>query len=153
QARVWLVRYLGEHRRLDSVSVAGADAYKGHMIQNKLSKATIAKRGRDNRHFFENARRRGLVDKNSLFYLQGAVKGDSPRRVFVAAADVEKVIAEVPDPQWKLLIALARYGGLRVPSEPLALTWRDVDFEHKRFIVRASKTAHHQDNGVRVVPM
>ena len=57
------------------------------------------------------------------------------------------------DPQWKLLIALARWGGLRIPSEALALTWRDVDFDGKRFIVRASKTEHHEDGGVRVVPM
>jgi integrase len=33
------------------------------------------------------------------------------------------------------------------------LTWRDVDFEHSRFIVRASKTEHHADGGIRVVPM
>ena len=33
------------------------------------------------------------------------------------------------------------------------MTWRDVDFAGKRFIVRASKTEHHEDGGVRVVPM
>jgi len=53
------------------------------------------------------------------------------------------------DPQ----IVLARWGGLRIPSEALALTWREVDFAQSRFIVRATKTAHHQDGGVRVVPM
>ncbi len=57
------------------------------------------------------------------------------------------------DPQWKLLIALARWGGLRVPSEPLALKWGDVDFAGQRFIVRASKNEHHADGGVRNVPM
>jgi integrase len=42
---------------------------------------------------------------------------------------------------------------LRTPTEPLALTWRDVDFEHGRFIIRSSKTEHHADGGVRIVPM
>lgn len=52
-----------------------------------------------------------------------------------------------------MLIALARWGGLRTPSEPLALKWTDVDFDRRRFIVRASKTEHHEAGGVRVVPM
>jgi hypothetical protein len=33
------------------------------------------------------------------------------------------------------------------------MTWRDVDFAGNRFIVRASKTEHHADGGIRVVPM
>ena len=49
--------------------------------------------------------------------------------------------------------ALARWGGLRCPSEVLRLTWQDVDFEHDRFVVHASKTASHADGGVRTVPM
>ena len=44
-------------------------------------------------------------------------------------------------------------GGLRCPSEIFGLKWQDVDFEHKRFVVRASKTEHHADGGIRTVPM
>ncbi|MHB1156446.1 MAG: site-specific integrase [Phycisphaerales bacterium] len=51
------------------------------------------------------------------------------------------------------MIALARWGGLRIPSEALALTWKDIDFAKKRFIVRSLKTEHHADGGVRIVPM
>jgi integrase len=39
-----------------------------------------------------------------------------------------------------LLIALSRFGGLRCPSEHLALRWQDVDWEHKRFRVDSTKT-------------
>jgi hypothetical protein len=46
-----------------------------------------------------------------------------------------------------LLVALSRYGGLRCPSEHLALTWADVDWERQRFLVRSSKT------GERWVPL
>ena len=34
-----------------------------------------------------------------------------------------------PDKQWQLLFALSRYGGLRCPSEHLALRWGDVDWD------------------------
>ena len=45
---------------------------------------------------------------------------------------------------------LARYGGLRCPSEVVALTWADVDWERGRFLVKAPKTAHHADGRSRV---
>jgi len=38
-------------------------------------------------------------------------------------------------------------------AEALTLTWRDVDFAGRRFIVRASKTKHHADGAIRVVGM
>jgi len=153
QSRIWSVRFLGEDRHIAKVTVTDADAYRAHMIESKLAKATIAKRCRYARHFLEVAKRRGLVDSNPFWHISGSVVGNTNRRAFVSIDIVEKVIAVVPDPQWKLLIALARWGGLRVPSEALALTWKDVDFAGKKFIVRASKTAHHEDGGIRVVPM
>jgi hypothetical protein len=57
-----------------------------------------------------------------------------------------------PDHEWRLLLALARYGGLRTPSEPLALEWTDVNWERQRFRVIAPKT-EHQDGGERWVPL
>jgi len=50
-------------------------------------------------------------------------------------------------------LGLARFGGLRCPSEILRLKWIDVDFEKQRFTVHASKTEHHADKGIRTVPM
>ncbi len=153
QSRIWLVRFLGEDRRMDRVTVADADAYKAHMIGSGLARATIAKRCRYARHFFEVAKRRGIVRVNPFAHIKGAVTGNVERRVFVPGELVAKVMAVAPDPQWKLLIALGRWGGLRMPSEALTLTWADVDFAEKRFIIRSSKTAHHADGGIRVVPM
>jgi len=52
-----------------------------------------------------------------------------------------------------LLIALSRFGGLRVPSEALGLRWSDVDWEHNRLTVRSAKTEHHQGHSERIVPL
>jgi len=52
-----------------------------------------------------------------------------------------------------LLFALSRFGGLRCPSEHLALTWNDVDWERNRFRVTSPKTAHHEGRGERWVPI
>ena len=52
----------------------------------------------------------------------------SERRAYVAVEDVERVIEYCPSVLWRLLVALARFGGLRVPSEAFSLTWGDVDW-------------------------
>ena len=39
--------------------------------------------------------------------------------------------------------ALSRYGGLRCPSEHLALKWSDVDWDKSRIRVPSPKTEHH----------
>ncbi len=153
QTRDRLYSHLGKDRPMGKVTPADADAFRAKLIAAKLAKATVNKRCRYARHFFEVAKRRKLIAENPFGHISGAVKGNPARRMFIPAQTIDKVIAIAPDPQWKLLIALARYGGLRIPSEALALTWGDVDFERCRFTVRASKTEHHEDGGVRVVPM
>ncbi|QOV92540.1 site-specific integrase [Humisphaera borealis] len=153
QARRWLVKFLGEGKAVASVTPSDADAYRAFLQSESRAKATVAKWCGYARHFFEVARRRRLISENPFSHIKGTVRGNPARRKFIPATDVQKVIDAAHDPQWKLLIALARWGGLRIPSEALALTWNDVDFHGKRFVVRSSKTEHHQDGGVRVVPM
>jgi integrase len=40
-----------------------------------------------------------------------------------------------------------------MPSELLTLKWADIDWECGRFTVRASKTEHHEGQGIRIVPI
>ena len=58
-----------------------------------------------------------------------------------------------PVSEWRSIFGLARYGGLRCPTEVLRLKWEDIDFENERFVVHASKTEHHSNGGIRTVPM
>jgi hypothetical protein len=62
-------------------------------------------------------------------------------------------IAATPDVEWKLIIALARYGGVRVPSEVLALRWGDVLWDQSKILIRASKTEHHVGKESRLIPL
>lgn len=58
-----------------------------------------------------------------------------------------------PSAEWRVIVALSRYGGLRCPSEHLALRWRDVDFENGRLTVWSSKTEGIEGREFRHVPM
>ncbi len=63
-----------------------------------------------------------------------------------------KLIDTAPDVEWKLIIALARFGGLRSPSETLALKWADVDWAGKRITIPSPKT-ERQAKPYRIVPL
>jgi integrase len=72
---------------------------------------------------------------------------------FVTREVIEKVLAECPDAQWRLIVALSRFGGLRCPSEHLGLRWCDVKEERDRMVIRSPKTEHHEGGGEREVPL
>lgn len=80
---------------------------------------------------------------------------------FVAAAgkptgspsDAYLDIDACPDSRWRLIFALARYGGLRIPSELERLTWNDIMWDKKRFVVHSPKTEHIEGKESRIPPL
>jgi hypothetical protein len=97
---------------------------------------------------------RGHIARNPFAHIKGlAVVGTRERRVLIPAGDVRKVLDAIPCPQFRLIVALARWGGVRTPSETMALRWSDIDLPNGRMVIRASKTEHHAGGGVRVVPI
>jgi len=58
-----------------------------------------------------------------------------------------------PDAEWRLIFALARLGGLRVPLEILGLTWGDIHWAEGRFTVHSPKTEHHPGQESRLAPL
>ena len=58
-----------------------------------------------------------------------------------------------PDVEWRLIVALSRYCGLRCPSEHLSLKWGDIDWEHNRVTIPSPKTEHQADGESRVIPL
>jgi hypothetical protein len=78
----------------------------------------------------------------------------NPQRLrFISRTVIDKAIENAPDIEWKLIIAFARYGGVRVPSEILALRWNDVLWDQSKILIRASKTEHHVGKESRLIPL
>ena len=69
--------------------------------------------------------------------------------------DIEKIIEIAPDARWRGIIALARYGGLRIPSELQGLKWCDIDFDEDdgSMFIHSPKTAHHEGKATRRCPI
>jgi len=67
--------------------------------------------------------------------------------------EYRKLLVACPNQEWRTIIALARIGGLRCPSELQQLRWSDINWQKKRFVVRSPKTEHHEGQDKRIVPL
>ncbi len=118
-----------------------------------LAAATVARRCGQAKQFFRDAVRRKLIPSNPFDDVCGGPKSNPENARFIDLQTIAKVIDTCPNAEWRLLVALSRFGGLRVPSEPCLLRWRDIDWSANRMTVTSPKTEHHQGKGTRVVPL
>jgi integrase len=72
---------------------------------------------------------------------------------FITMEEYAKLLEACPHQEWRSLLALARIGGLRCPSELIHLRWSDVHWAENRFLVRSPKTEHHEGHRERIVPL
>jgi integrase len=149
-----LLTFFGDSKRLDEITQGDADNFGIYLkTQENLADNTVRRRLGMSKQFFRAAIRKKLISENP-FEGQSTTVRENPRRFyFVSVAESQAVLEACPDAQWRLVFALCRFGGLRCPSEVARLKWEDINWEKSRFTVHASKTEHHADGGIRVVPI
>jgi len=153
RARNYLLSCFAGEKPLRDFTPGDADDYRQHLIRQGKAVNTINRAVGRASQFFEAAKRRRLIESNPFDGISVAVRATPDRFRFISRGDAAKVIDACPDAQWKLVFALARFGGLRCPSEVLALTWADVNWEHNRIRVPSPKTEHHEGGASRVIPL
>lgn len=146
QSKRHLVDYFGADRDLASITPANAEAWASSMAE-RYAPATVGRTVKRARQFFKTALRDKIVTENVFTELKATGQPNKDRQFHVDREVIFRVIEAAPDAEWRLLISLSRFGGLRCPSEHLALRWQDVDWERNRFCVNSPKT------GTRWVPM
>ncbi|MFM7289935.1 MAG: tyrosine-type recombinase/integrase [Planctomycetia bacterium] len=152
RARGLLEEFFTRERPLDSITEADADGYKAWLLK-KYAPASASVDLRRARQFLKAAVRRRLIPANPFAEVTCGSQVNDERIVYVPAEDIERVIAACPDNDWRLVLALPRYAGVRFPSEVIDLKWSDVDWENSRFTVRQKKLEHHPGRSIRVVPI
>ena len=159
QTRQHLVRcaadlraHFGPDRPLRSVTPGDADDYRLHLAET-LGRNTVARRVGRAKQVFHAAVRKELIGRNPFAGQKTQVRGNPDKFHFVTREEAERVLAACPDAQWRLIVALARFGGLRCVSELLPLTWDDVDWERNRMTVHSPKTEHHEGRAKRTIPL
>ncbi len=97
---------------------------------------------------FNAAVDRELLAKNPLAQLPSSVLTANRTR-YVSPEESQAILeASSSAHPWRLMFGLARFAGLRTPSETHRVTWADIDWDRKRLTVCSSKT-----NATRIVPI
>lgn len=154
QTRSSLVKFFGEDRPIDAVSPGDADEWAAS-LKAGYAPATQATYIRRARQLFRHATRKykKLIPESPFQEVKIPSQSNKSREEFISLETTEKVIEAAPDAEWRLIIALARYGGLRTPSETFSLRWSDIHWDRDRFTVHNPKLAHLPGGGIRQVPL
>jgi len=153
QTRRNLLAFFPADRQLSTITPGDADGWRLYLKEQGLAENTIRRRCGRAKQFFNAAMRRKLVTENPFRDLVSNVKGNPERYYFVSRDEIAAVLDACPDSQWRVIIALARFGGLRTPSETVSLRWEDIDWQNNRMRVISPKTEHHIGGESRLVPL
>ena len=159
QARRLLVEYFKADKPLAAITAADADRWRrwllSRVVKEKtettpaktMAKATVSKHIKRTKTMFAHAVRDRLIDQSPFADQKGGSEANKDRQHFVDRQVTAAVLAACPDHDWRVIFALARYAGLRCPSEVTAIRWDDILWDKKRLRIRSPKT------GLRFCPI
>ncbi len=161
RAEKWIFRYFGEDKLITEITDIDAESFKawlGHQTPRRglgktLSTASVAGVIRDTKSLFQFARKKRLIDVNPFEFVQKGSFQNRSRQFFVPAEWFPNILDACPSQEWRALIALARFGGLRTPSEPFLLKWSDILWDRGRFYGTSPKTKNHAGHEGRFCPL
>ncbi len=153
----YLAWHFGNDRPIDSITKADAiDFYARLRLTTEAMGAGLAHATANSMAsmvftLFNYAIDAELIIRNPFKSLpRTARKGNN---CHVTLSESLAVLEKMQGTEQRLLFGLARWGGLRVPSEPALLRWCDVDWARDRFLVHAPKTERHEGREKRWVPI
>jgi integrase len=149
----YLVHHFGANSNLRHITAGDAGDWRRWLAEKVMAENTIRKHITIAKTFFGYAVAKSLIDRNPFSGQKSGTQAVPERFHFVTLQDAEKCLQACPDAEWRLIFALSRFGGLRCPSEHLALSWDCVDWENSRLRIRSPKTEHHQGKAERIIPL
>ncbi len=142
-----LVKALGASTPLDKITPAASMDWREAMVTEGLSEATVRLHSCNAKSLFNNAVKREILVKNPFRSLPTAAIAAN-RDFYLTQEDAEKILAKLDGVGLRLFFGLARFGGLRAPSETHILNWDKVNLDIGRMTVYAPKTG-----SIREVPI
>jgi hypothetical protein len=113
----------------------------------KLASSTVSGHLRKITGLFTYMVKAKLIGENPFGNINKAMKRDKSKDCVVTVEEADDYINAVEHPQWKAIIAIARYCGVRGPSDLLYMQRKHVNFDKKQVTFPSVK------NGNRNCPM
>ncbi len=159
QSESSLYRFFGEDRRIDQIAESEAKEFCRWLAKNgslkqstALKQSTVAKRMQHVHSFFLHLTRKGYIASNPFTGLAKKAEVNTKPNLYIEEERILRIMDHAPDAEWRLIIALWRFAGLRAASEVLSLKWEHILWDERMIEVQAPKTEHHQGKGSRKIP-
>ena len=152
-----LLRFFRPDRQVTTITDDDANQFY-LWLQKNFAVGTYGRDIKRVKQIFKLAGEDGLILRNPFRNFRGSSTTDRSRFHYVTIEDTQKILDEITDPQLRLAFVLARFGGLRIPSELRFMEWKDVDLTSNKFYVKMPKKTnkHQQAAGnftTRAVPL
>ncbi|MCA9063645.1 MAG: phage integrase SAM-like domain-containing protein [Planctomycetaceae bacterium] len=149
-----LTDYFGSEKPLADITPEDGENFERWLSgDQKLSRATTRKRIQIAKQMLQSAKKARLIPENPFADMKTGSIRNKTRQHFVSVADTIRLLDACSSTEWRVAVALARFGALRMPSEIRELKWEDINWEHRSFLVFCPKLEHHEDKSQRVVPL
>ena len=126
--------------------------WRRFLLEHGYAPATIAGTVSKAKAVFNWAKEQHWIAESPLTGVgRGSYRNEEKDR-FVTSEEYRKLLAACLDQEWRVIIALARIGGLH-PCEILVLRWADIDWKNHRFRVFNAKLKQYEGKCVREVPI
>jgi len=153
QARNWLFKHFPETRSVRSITKADADGFHAFLRDSHKSGNTVSSILKKVKQAFSEAAERGELAINPFAHIQCPIRSNPERMEFVRQEWTDAILKACPDLQWKVIFVMARYAGVRVPSELKNFTWGDIRWDKDRIRIHDSKRSRPDEPVIRIVPM
>lgn len=154
QARDKLLAFVSPDREMGSVTISEMVSFRHWLAKGcGLGPNSVKIHCRKAKQFFKEAVDRGLIEDNPCKTLRDLHEmRNEDRERFMTVEQARRVLAACPTAEWRLIFALARFGGLRV-SEILTLRWEHIFWEDCRIEVPGAKGRHGTGKRKRGLPI
>ena len=114
-----LTKHFGPDRDMRTITAADADGWAAALAED-YAPATAGRTIKRARQFFKLAMRDKIVTENPFADVKASGQTNKERQFHIDRETIAKVIDAAPDHEWRLIIALSRFGGLapRVNTPP-----------------------------------
>lgn len=147
-AKRWLVDYFGDRKILAEITPADCERWQRYLHDgDKLADSTVEKILKRAKAMFRYATKDRLLEENPFLELKISSSVSRERDAFISKELAAKVLKACPNHDWKVIFGLARFAGMRCPSEILTLSWTDIEWQAGRIRIDSPKT------GLRYCPI
>ena len=147
------LEYFDQKKSIEIVTKEVILEWKRHLFEVKnYAEATVKGTLVKTKAAFDWAKEQGWITKNPLDKVETGSYRNLENDRIITLEEFGKLLDACPDQEWRVIITLARVGGLR-PCEIANLRWCNIDWKNNRFQVYSPKLKQHEKWYKREVPL